>query len=40
MGTTEAEQIVTRFVAAWDRHDVDEATRLLQRGTRSGSGVR
>jgi uncharacterized protein (TIGR02246 family) len=24
MGTTEAEQIVTRFVAAWERHDVDE----------------
>jgi ketosteroid isomerase-like protein len=24
MGTTEAEQIVTRFVAAWERADVDE----------------
>jgi limonene-1,2-epoxide hydrolase len=24
MGTTEAEQIVTRFVASFERHDVDE----------------
>ena len=24
MGTTEAEKIVTRFVASWERHDVDE----------------
>jgi limonene-1,2-epoxide hydrolase len=24
MGTSEAEQIVTRFVASWERHNVDE----------------